>query len=285
MKKAIFTLILAVLIASMIAPSAMAAVTGPVTEIKKGTQVVDGVMDEIYNQSMCLLADYAWFGVDDPENAEFKGTSWYLYDDEFLYIFAKVEQTEINKADEDYFMNEAWPWMNNNIEILLQHKDNAPGTILVDAHLTRIVEITWLGSARDESADYTQRPGFEMKGGIVSDTEYAMEYKIPLNSPKQGDTMSIYFQVDRRYPDNSMSAASSYSDRPTAQQMDDFKFGAPVEMPAVAEEVAPEIAAPPADIVVQSSPSTGDVGMMAVALLFAVAATGTIIMKKSVYAK
>lgn len=284
-KKIIAGVIWAILLANIMTMPGMAAVSGAITDIRKGTPVIDGKIDEMYTYSMCLVADYAWFGVDDPDNADYKGTAWFLWDDGFLYAFVRVELGDISQADEDYFQTDGWPWMNNNIEFMMNHDDTGTGSILVDAYLTRVV-----------GAIFPDREGFEVQGGIVSGTEYVMEYKIPLEDPEQGDKMSIYFQIDRLFSDGEMSAASSFSGRPEVQQMDDFYFGGPVEVPVAAEEptVVIEEDEPVVDVAdtpqpaeqvqspaeqVQSpaapapSPSTGDNGIIAVILLFAAAGT------------
>lgn len=165
--KKISILISMLLVLTMIAAMNVSAAS---QDILKGTPVIDGVVDDIWKQSLALDAGKGPNAYETPWN-DANGTIYFLYDAQYLYICAEINDNDVVTKGEDYAKSSN-PYQNDNCEFRLS-LDGGETTIKVgvDAYGYACYGL----DANYEVADYSQ---FIYKTSHT-DTSYVIEVAIP----------------------------------------------------------------------------------------------------------
>ncbi|MDD4773672.1 MAG: sugar-binding protein, partial [Eubacteriales bacterium] len=153
--------------------------------------VIDGEKDAAYDYALKIHQDRLHYE-NEPETAT-NGDSYILWDDGFIYVYGEITDATLVPTTEDIQSNQ--PWMADSLEVFLDVDNDG-----VDPMQYRI--------------DYTGRPSFQFTDqdsyggdasaadGIfeyaakVTDTGYAVEFKIPHASAKIGEKIGLQLQIN-----------------------------------------------------------------------------------------
>lgn len=182
--------------------------------ILKGTPVVDGVLDDMYKESTQLKFNpkytdtSTWTATDQGDNT---GDLYTLWDEDYLYIFAVVNDKEVVSHGSQYAKTESNPWLNDAVEIFTNNYK-----VSVDAFGMRT--FTHQNQFTDEELNALPRATAFLKDGEVIqysknlDLEnlpegytvegangYTVEMAIPIakilgSAPKVGDNITVQAQ-------------------------------------------------------------------------------------------
>ncbi len=259
MKKLASLILAGLLTVAMIAP-----VAADSTDILKGTPEIDGVLDEIYLQSASqALQNPAFYAWGDSGEADMDATSYFLWDDNYLYVCTVVTDDDV--VDVGAACYEANPtnwqadaveaWYNEGNGIFKSHADAYGNTFFVQANPG---EPTFTNADLKSAAELT-------------DDGYIIEYAMPFANLGDGETFSFSLQV------NDISTEDHANGYASGLQTAD------IEMTMSGTEVTypePETEAPVVDEVVEvTAPATFDAGIIA-AVAAIVSAAGYAISKK-----
>lgn len=247
--------------------------------IKKGTPVLDGMKDDIYNQSISVKGGPSFYNTGDLEgNAD--STLYALYDDKYLYICVEVLDNDLTDAGKDYLADpdNANPWESEAVEVWVDEDGSGTnkGKFSMDYLGTRFF---WdVNSSPIDPAKGSAKASLISGGYCV---EFALELPVAL---KEGGKVGIALQINDKHADGTVSAMGS-------QAPADFTYvlGTPVvvaapvtEAPTTAAEVVTD--APAADVpAVISAPVTADsTVVVAVIALLAVIGAAVVVGKRRV---
>ena len=266
MKKAL-SLVLAIL--TVMALSVAASAGAVSTEIKNGTPVLDGVLDDIYTQSASFTLDnpgfYCWGdgSVDNCGNA----TAYFLWDADYLYVCVVAEDSTVFSAGPDA------DWQNDAAEMWFLDED-----LKFKVHAAADGNF-FLGADADGAVAWEK--GFEGAKNAAGTTDdgWCIEVALPMNDLGAGKEFGFNLQVNDIYSTDAAASGAASG----AQTPEDFT------MKLVADQVVlpePETEAPVADEVVDTAaetvveaPKTFDAGIIA-AVAAIVSAAGYAISKK-----
>jgi len=177
MKK--LSLILAVL---MLAALCAMPISAAPADVLIGTPELDGEIDEIYYQSGSFTVTTAnqvhKSGAEYTDAPEFEATTYFLYDDEYIYMATEVTDATITKTNKDPAA--AYVWQNDVVEHWISLDGGATwGQFNYDAHDTAI----GIGLA----APFVSKDLCEGAATIVDDDTYVVEVKFP----HQGNTTKV----------------------------------------------------------------------------------------------
>ena len=275
MKKAIAALLIFALAALMAVPTL--ATTG---SIGKYTPALDAEKDEAYDQSISVNL-YAGQDLDTgeifhsegdaPDSNSGDATAWFLYDDDYVYIYVEVKDSDVFDIGKDLFDSRENNYQSDSIELWF---------VFGDEPFVKYSTVAYNhGSFGQEGDDLMYGGSAEELGyGAVSKIisgGWAAEYKVPIKKYglKQGDT--FYFTLQHNNMDSGENLVVSGrqlmnggEDAASALTLGDpIVIAAPEPEPEPEPEPAPaeEAPAPPvADVPVATSPTTGNVELFAI---------------------
>lgn len=201
-----------------------ASAAGASSEILRGTPTVDAEMDSMYLESLCIeiTPELATWSYLDGYNIEL--LSYFLYDDDYLYIYYTGTDDDIIPADDALISGDAVtynPWQNDNIETRV---DFGNGMIWVLANFSSYYDHVFT----DESSNFDPYT-CKLAGKVEGDTFY-LELAIPM-SLKAGNKIGLQTQIDDRFSaDDPNTAAFSLL---AQTELTDYKLS---EKSAVPEE-------------------------------------------------
>ena len=187
MKKLSIILALALVLPMMFAiPSGAANYT-----MLKGTPEIDGAIDEIYLQSasytMTTANQVYKKGAEYSDCPEFKATSYFLYDDKYVYVATEVTDATILSAGADK-VKAGYVWENDVCEHWISLDGGKVwGQFNYDAFDTAI------GEGRE--ATYAKK-GVAEGSAFIDGNKYVVEVKFPHEGKKAGDTLHISMQIN-----------------------------------------------------------------------------------------
>ncbi len=149
MKKLFAALMTALLTAGALTMSAAAASD----EILIGTPVLDGELDEIYAQSLCVHLEESNCGWQYQGFSDVVLDTYILYDADYLYVFYKGTDDDMFDAD-DAFLNGDWAWTNDTLELTF-----GDGSTIANVLLNWTSAIDMPGSASINNRDYIEAYG------------------------------------------------------------------------------------------------------------------------------
>ena len=233
------------------------------TDIKNGTPVLDGELDEIYTQSASYKLDnfgfYTW-GDGSGDNTT-NATAYFLWDSDYLYICVTADDKTPSSAADAPEIN----WQNDAAELWF-----------VDDDMTFKIHAAgdgnfFLGGDKDGAVAWDK--GFEdsKHSAKMTDKGWTVEVALPMNKLKAGKEFGFALQINDIYsPDYAAAGAASGTQTPENTTM---KLVADkVEVPAAAEKPAAD------DASSASSVATADMGIVASAV--ALAASALVIFRK-----
>lgn len=186
--------------------------------ILKGTPVVDGVLDDMYKESTQLKFNpvyndtISWAPTDQGDNT---GDLYILWDNDYLYVYAIVNDAEVMTNGSEYVLNEAEPnpWWNDAVEIFTNNNK-----VSVDAFGMRTFSDGKTTQLTEEVLNALPRAAVFMKDGeIIQNANeldlknlpagytvegangYAVEMAIPVaiilgKTPEVGDSVIVQVQ-------------------------------------------------------------------------------------------
>ncbi|MCL2772083.1 MAG: hypothetical protein FWD71_01930 [Oscillospiraceae bacterium] len=234
--------------------------------ILKGTPTVDGVKDDIYNQSasFSITPDDNFYNTGDIDATD-NATMWVLYDDKYLYVYIEVKDGDgITPADSAYVSTDPNPWESENAEVWVDESGQGDyaGKFSMEYDGSRFYYTT--DNTTIDPSKVIAKAG-KLDGGFT--VEMAIEMPAAY-APKQGGAVGLTYQVNDHHPDGTTSGMGH-------QTPSDFiyTYGAAVVAPATTEApttvavattvpdttaavaAAPDTTAAPA---VQPAPTTSD---------------------------
>ncbi len=269
------------LTALLMAASVLTAVTAsaaeiPSDQIKKGTPVIDGQMDEIYLQSAAFAFDEGDIGaVYDTWGGDFDHTAAarFLWDDGYFYMFIQVDDTDVFTHGQEYIDANANPWMNDAVESWFMINDS-----------TTKVHNDAFGYTMFQSPEgIAPAELFDIENSVyktvATDKGYSIEVAFkPLDALTAGQEIGFCIQLNDIQTAEAETIYCSGSQHPEEYL---FTLSAEEVVPPVVEEPAEEAPAEdaPADAPAAEAPVTADAGVIAALGLMAVSA-GVVLTKK-----
>ena len=231
------------------------------TDIKNGTPVLDGELDEIYTQSASYKLDnfgfYAW-GDGDADNTS-DATAYFLWDSDYVYVCVVADDKTPSSAADAPENN----WQNDAAEIWFAD----------DGYTFKIHAAAdgnfFLGGDADGAVAWDK--GFEAAkhSAKMTDKGWTVEVALPMNRLKEGKEFGFALQVNDIYSSD-YAAAGVASGTQTPDQTTMKLVADKVEAPAAETETAP------ADDT--ASASTADMGV--IASVSALAASALVLFRK-----
>lgn len=180
MKKFFALLILCLMVLSVIPANAAS------TEVLKGTPTVDGILDEIYTQSVSqsITTDNQVYNSGaEYADSDYKGTAYLLYDGKFIYACSVVTcSAKIDSAADDYISTDVNPWMNDISENWFSLDGAANIKISLDAYGKRVFgapELTGsegiVGAATITGTGYIVELAIPYAGAAGAEIGYALQ--------------------------------------------------------------------------------------------------------------
>ena len=178
-------------------------------EIRRGTPIVDGILDEKYKDSfqviMCAMENmqYSTAGRAAAEKymANTQGTAYYLYDDAYLYVCVVVHDETLCSRGRQWRMNEVWPWNDDGAEVYLWFSDEDCLAIHCDAHGIRGVIDTHIWDDHVSAGEYRDLPTEDWAASIDAEAQnYVIEFRFPLPSYVGEDSeIGTILEIDDRW--------------------------------------------------------------------------------------
>ena len=222
------------------------------TEILKGTPVIDGIIDEIYTQSLAIPVGEGTDGIgfystaaDSAAQTDLGGTIYLLWDDKFLYICSDVKDGDVLSAADDYVTTDPNPWMNDATEHWVDLLTGAAVKCSVDAFAKRVF------GNNETDFDFASI----VKAATQGNGGYITEIAIPLPAVKEGDEIGYKNQTNDYNAEGTVVAVAANYDGEGTQAPIYYKLGKAVVMPEPEPEVV-EVAE------VETNPETTDVNVM-----------------------
>lgn len=272
MKRIFSIVIIAVMLFMMMLPTNAAG-----GDILKGTPEIDGVLDEIYSQSVKFDLDnfdfYAWEGF----STSITAASYFLWDENFLYVCTVVNDSTISTAGEDYIKAEANPWQNDAVESWYYdvgvHAEGEKFKIHNDAF-----GYTMFASDGNITIDMDKA---QYKTSIDGN-KYTIEVALPFADLKAGREIGFALQVNDIANNDNTSGSASGTQTP-AENI--FKFSATevtypeVEVVEVAEPEAVEAETAAPVVTTTAAPQTSD-NVIVFGFVMIIAATAVLMLRK-----
>ncbi len=269
MKKLASLLLVAMLAATMIAPVAAA----DTTDVLMGTPVVDGELDEIYTQSATqTLGNPAFYKWDWDGDVDMSATSYFLWDDDYLYVAVVVTDSDVISIGADIYADNPTNWQADATELWFDEGAGKWKTHGEGTGLTFFVQNVD-GTPSFESADCKYATSETADGYIV-------EYAMPVANLEVGGTINMSMQVNDMvthdsHPGTGYASGSQAADITLTFSDEEVSYPEPeTEAPAEteAEVVDAAVEAP-------AAPQTFDAGIVA-AVAAIVSAAGYAVSKK-----
>ncbi|MHC1696039.1 MAG: sugar-binding protein [Eubacteriales bacterium] len=205
--KKLYAVLLAVTLILTLSISASAASD----KILKGTPTLDGVLDEIYLQSVEVVLGGAFYSTNSDNTTDVTGKAYLLYDEKNLYVCVVVNDDDILSRDDAYINEGDNPWENEAVEIWVDEGMAANKSKLsFDASGKRFYfgpDPVGLGATTKAMA-------------VKGDKTYTVEYVIPLaTAGAEGAKYGFSLQVNDLFADNHVVALGS-------QEPVEYTFGA-----------------------------------------------------------
>ena len=289
MKKALALLLVAMMTLSLVAMAIPAAAKETVFDVKRGTPVIDGKLDEAYLDSFYDWVDeehgeYGFWGggyltKEDSPTGEF----WALWDDNYLYVFAKVfDKNLCHSANPD-----GPAWCDDAIEFYIfesawgEYSSGGRFCVEVDAYGANayynggnkkyaLEDIKY--ACTHEFVEDENWSGEDYNPGI-----YTIELALPLENLADGAQVTYNFQIDSIWTEDTWD-----SDRYCSKTQDPSTL---TLIAAEAKVAEPETQAPVVDPGTDDptptvNPGTADYALVASAVVVMAAAAAVVLKKR-----
>ena len=250
--KKVASFILAAMLASTLTATVSAKAVS--TDIKNGTPVLDGKLDDIYKESASFTLEnkgfYMWGnGVKDQCG---DATAYFLWDSKYLYICVVADDSTPSSAADAQ-------WQNDAAELWF-----------VDEKLTFKVHAAADGKfflGKDKDGKVAWDKGFDgaTSKAVMGDKGWVVEVALPMNDLKAGKEFGFDLQVNDIYAPDKANGAASGGQNP-----------ADTTMKCVADKVVAKVEKPAAKP--DTAAKTADMGI--IASIAAMAASAAVVLKK-----
>ncbi len=246
MKKFFALLMTTLLVIGTLSLSVSAATTD---EILIGTPELDGKLDEIYTQSLCIRLEEATCEWQYQGFSDVVLDTYILYDADYLYVFYQGTDDDMFDADATFLSGE-WAWSNDTLEL---HFGDASTSANVLLNWTTAIETP--GSASINNRDYIEAYGSN------DGTNFQIEVAIPRDGiaieVKDGGEIRHYTQInDRIAEDGSGTHAMSLTGQGDAG-LQTYKLSTK-EVTYPEPETEAEVVEAVDDVSVETAPQTFD---------------------------
>ncbi|MBQ4289814.1 MAG: hypothetical protein II719_01320 [Clostridia bacterium] len=257
--------------------------------IKKGTPVIDGVIDGIYLDSAFTEVEQGSApgyskncpSVDDPAYGDMYGKVYYLWDDDCLYFCADIKDSDPAKNTAEYYAEAGCPWVEDSVEIWVGYENRNLDQVHIGAWSDCFYywgEDRGVSMFQDDYINYKVVPtddGFIIECAMKIDADYnflAAGNEIGLK--EQLNDIAVEGQTDGMvcaYTDVDDLSTDGYT--LTAEAAVDPNAGEPTseepasEEPASEEPASEEPASEPGNV-----PATSDAGIAVAVIVMAAAA-------------
>ncbi|MBO5649298.1 MAG: hypothetical protein J6S76_05240 [Clostridia bacterium] len=177
--------------------------------IRRGTPTVDGILDDKYKESfhitMRAIEDIRFYATDEDTAKRYMantyGTSYYLYDDSYIYVCSVVHDETICSRGSAWRMQEVWPWNDDGAEVYLWFSDEDCMAIHCDAHGIRGVIDVHIWGDHVSSGVYRDLPAEDWAATIDTESKtYVIEFRFPLPTyVKEGSEVGSILEIDDRW--------------------------------------------------------------------------------------
>ncbi|MBE6542581.1 MAG: hypothetical protein E7672_09100 [Ruminococcaceae bacterium] len=179
-------------------------------EIKFGTPVIDGHLDDVYLDSFCFSEEpmvhmgYSPLGREGAMKymPNTSGKSYYLYDDKYLYICTVVHDETICSRGKEWRMNTVWPWNDDGAESYVWFSDDDYIAVHSDAHNIRsVVDAYVYGPGHHSKMIFRDTPREDWCATIDRENmNYTVEIRIPLpDYVGEGSVIGTILEIDDRW--------------------------------------------------------------------------------------
>ena len=193
----------------------------PTAEILYATPRIDGVLDEEYTQSHFYAirrGEHLNYGGAAAEAmmAETYGTTYYLHDEDYLYICAVVHDETIVSLGENWRYSTTWPWNDDGAELYVSYgktaeingKTETVGfAVHIDAFGYRAVvdEVIW-GDNHATKKQYHNAPFADYAVSRPEENVYIVEIRFALDEGMGvGSTVGGFLELDDRFSPEALS--------------------------------------------------------------------------------
>ena len=271
MKKAL-SLVLAIVLVMALSVAA-SATTFSSTQIKNGTPVVDGVLDEIYTQSASASLDtmgfYCW-GDGSADNCG-AATAYFLWDSDYLYVCVTAEDSTPASGGADC------NWQNDAAEMWFIDED-----LKCKIHAAADGNF-FLGGDGDGAVAWEKGFDASKHAAVQNDDSWVIEVALPMNDLAAGKSFGFDLQVNDIYSsDFAAAGAASGSQKPeeyTLECVADKVVMPEPETEAPAAKTEAEVVEAAAAETTVAAPQTFDAAIIA-AVAAIVSAAGYAVSKK-----
>lgn len=166
-----------------------ATASAAVTQVMKGSPVIDGKKDAIYDKTIAIPLNFEnkvfcgssvdWSAAPD-ETSDARGTSYLMYDDNFFYVYGEVTDDDVIKNEEST-APENNPWDHDAFENWFDIGDG-----VVKGSVSPFVNYAF---GNDAAESYKWASVKTAKG-------YSIEMAVPRTGFKAGDTISYVLQLN-----------------------------------------------------------------------------------------
>lgn len=253
-------LALGMVVSTLLSATAFAAVS---TEAVKGTPVVDGTLEDVWNSAKVIDVNVKQPNSvpDEPATAKVRA----MWDEKNLYVFAEVFDSKLNKDAKQQ------PWEVDSIEFFID-ENNSKGTYYDGDDAQYRVDIDNIRSGGSGA----QLDLFTQSAVVKTDKGYIVEAAIPLRrDAKEGQVIGFDSQVNDDTGAGKREGIVGWSQTNEDAFANPSVFGTMTL--AAAGSAAP---AAPADDT-SSNPSTGDASVLAYAVMAGLSAVTMVAKKRS----
>lgn len=243
MKKIVVLLMVAIMTALMLVPVNAEAVT---TDIFKGTPVVDGVLDDMYKESVAFKLGTPNFYTWGDGAEEVQATAYFVWDESYMYL--AVDVTDGTKNSRGLTGDDAINvWQNDAAECWFL--DNGLKSKIHAAADGAF----WLGGDGDGTTDFDFSKC--VHAAAYTATGYVVEMGLPMNDLKVGREFGFDLQINNITDDDATNGGASGSQNPDGCTLKCSANEVTPPVIEVEEEVVDEVAAEAAPAAEEAAPA------------------------------
>lgn len=178
-------------------------------KIRKGTPAITGTLKDAYLTSWHIEEEpmvhcfYRPFGREEtvPYMKNTRGDAWYLHDDEYLYLIARVHDETLCSRGAEWRFAEKWPWNDDGAEFYIWFSDEDCFSVHCDAHNLRGVVDEHIYDFHKSNLTYHDVPREDWAATIDgSGQDYTVELRVRLPEyVKSGSRIGVFLEIDDRF--------------------------------------------------------------------------------------
>ncbi len=182
---------------------------GNTAEVKKGTPIIDAVMDDLYADAQVLKTEALTDG-DTDVYAEVRA----LWDEEYIYVFFDVKDPVLSAKNPN-------EWEHDSVEVVVDQNNGKTKTYQADDAQYRV------NYKNQKSYGTNANSKLFQSATATTDTGYVVEMAIPLHKVPgaAGNLVGIDFQVNEDSGNGRRSAIRCWNDATNTNYMSTLNLG------------------------------------------------------------